>query len=120
MSLKHPVIDSFPFAISGLKIAFKNEPNLKVHLSFGLVAVILALKLGFNTLEMAVLILTVAIVILLELINTVLEAVVNLVSPEIKQQAKIAKDVSAAAVLVSAFFSLLIGACLFLPKIVQL
>ncbi|QLG69585.1 MAG: hypothetical protein CH104c_0353 [Candidatus Woesebacteria bacterium] len=49
-----------------------------------------------------------------------LEALVDLVSPEIKPQAKVAKDVSAAAVLMSAIVSLVIGALLFLPKILEL
>jgi len=117
MSLKHPFIKSFPYAINGLKTALKNEPNFRVHLSFALVATVFGIILKFSFLEMAILLLTIGFVIILELINTMLEALVDLVSPEIREHAKIAKDVSAAAVLVSAIISVIIGVLLFLPKL---
>lgn len=120
MSLKHPVLKSFPYAISGLKTALKNEPNFRVHISFAFVAIVMAIILKLSSIETAILILTIAFVIILELINTMLEALVDLVSPEIKEHAKIAKDVSAAAVLVSAIVSLIVGSLLFLPKVLIL
>ena len=64
--------------------------------------------------------LTIALVIILELVNTSLETIVNLVEPDIKEQAKIAKDVSAAAVLISAGVSIAVGLLLFAPKIIAL
>lgn len=100
--------------------ALKDEPNLKIHLAVAFSAMTLAVLLKLSTIEFAILVLTIGMVITLELINTMLEALVDLVSPEIKPQAKVAKDVSAAAVLVSAFVSLIIGAILFLPKILKL
>lgn len=117
MSLEHPVIKSFPYAINGLKTALKNEPNFRVHLVFAFTAVAAGVILKLSLLELAVLILTIGFVIIMELINTMLEALVNLVSPEIKEHARIAKDVSAAAVLISAIISVAIGILLFLPKI---
>jgi diacylglycerol kinase len=54
----------------------------------------------------------------LELINTSIEEIVNIVSPEIKPEAKIAKDVAAASVLIASIASVLIAAFLFLPKII--
>jgi len=120
MSLNHPIIRSFPYAINGLKTALKNEPNFRVHISFALVVIILGLILKLTAVEMAILFLTIGFVIIMELINTMLESLVNLVSPEIREHAKIAKDVSAAAVLVSAIISIVIGILLFLPKLVLL
>lgn len=120
MSLKHPIIKSFPFAIDGLVTAFKNEPNFRVHTTFALTAVFFGVVLKLTSVEMAVLVITIGLVITLELINTMLEALVNLVSPEIKPQAKIAKDVSAAAVLISAITAVIVGILLFVPKLVLL
>lgn len=117
MSRTHPIFLSFSYASSGIKTALKNEPNIRIHLVIALLAVILGLFLNFNSIEWIILAFTIAFVLILELINTTLESIVNLVSPEIRPQAKIAKDVSAAAVLVSALLSLVVGAFLFLPKL---
>ena len=120
MSSKNKIIKSFSFAFSGIKEALKNEPNLKIHFFLALLAIVLAYLLKLPMIEWAILILTIGLVLTLELINTSLEAIVNLVSPEIKEGAKIAKDVAAASVLISAAVALLIGAFLFLPKILSL
>lgn len=120
MSLTHPIIKSFPFAFQGLKTALKDEPNFKIHLTFALIAIILGFLLKLTGLEWLLLITTIAFVIIMELVNTSLESIVNLVSPEIKDAARKAKDVGAAAVLVSAIFSVAVGLLLFLPKILKL
>lgn len=117
MSKTHSTPKSFYYAFEGLNKAIKDEPNLRIHFIFGIAAILTGLLLKLSTSEFAILLLTIGLVITLELINTMLEALVDLVSPEIKPAAKIAKDVSAAAVLVSALFSLLVGGLLFLPKI---
>jgi undecaprenol kinase/diacylglycerol kinase (ATP) len=117
MSKNHSSLESFSLAISGLRVAIKNEPNLRIHLTIAFLAVILAAFLKFNSNEWIILFFTIAFVLILELINTSLEALVDLVSPEIRYKAKIAKDVSAAAVLISAILSIIIGVILFLPKI---
>jgi len=118
MSLKHPTAKSFSYAFSGLRLAFKNEPNLRIHTLIGIIALLVGLILNLNTTELAILVLTISFVILLELLNTTLEAIVDLASPKIKPTAKLAKDVAAAAVLISAIVSVVIGALLFLPKII--
>ncbi|OGM08730.1 hypothetical protein A2W13_00845 [Candidatus Woesebacteria bacterium RBG_16_36_11] len=118
MSLKYTTLKSFSFAFDGLKAALKNEPNFRIHIVLAILVVILGLIFKFTFLELAILALTIGFVLILELINTTLEAVVNLVSPEIQDQAKIAKDVSAAAVLVSAILSVIVASFLFIPKII--
>jgi diacylglycerol kinase len=120
MSKKHSTPKSFVYAWEGLSKALKDEPNLKIHFIFAVLAIVAGFILKLSNIEFAILTLTIAFVIILELINTMLEALVDLVSPEIKPQAKIAKDVSAAAVLVAAFISLIIGYFLFFPKILNL
>jgi len=116
MSLRHPILKSFPYAINGILLAFKNEPNFRFHLLAATVVIILAIVVKLTPIEFAILILTIGFVIILELINTTFEALVDLVSPEIREHAKIAKDVSAAAVLLSAILAVAIGALLFVPK----
>jgi len=117
MSQTHPTLMSFGYAFSGLKTALKNEPNIRIHLLISLLAIILAFFLGFSPVEWIILAFTISFVLILELINTSLEALVNIVSPEIKEEARIAKDISAAAVFIGALLSLVVGAFLFLPKV---
>lgn len=82
---------------------------------------ILVIIAGFifkiSTIEWIICIILFAFVISLELVNTAIEAVVDIVMPEINEKAKIAKDVSAASVLVSAICAAIIGLIIFLPKI---
>lgn len=117
MSKTNPTLVSFGYAFSGLKAALKKEPNIRIHLVLALLAIILAFFLNFNPTEWIILAFTIAFVLILELINTTLETLVNIVSPEIKDEAKVAKDISAAAVLVGALLSVVVAGFLFLPKI---
>jgi len=120
MSLEHSIPKSFSYAIQGLKKALTEEPNFRVHVVFGTVTCVLALLLRFSALEWLILAVTIFFVLVLELINTTLENIVDLVSPEITGEAKVAKDVAASAVFLSAIFSILVGLALFLPKIFAL
>ena len=121
MSAKDPrLIRSFKYAINGLKIAAKYEPNIKIHMFLAALSILGALILGFSTTEWTILVLTITVVFILELINTSLEAVVDLVSPQIRNNAKVAKDVSAGSVFIAAVASLIIVALLFGPKALAL
>ncbi len=117
MSKKESIFSSFGFAGSGVKDALRDEPNFRIHIIVGTLALILGFVFKFSTIEFAILILTETIVIVAELINTALENIVDIVSPEKKEEARIAKDVSAAFVLIAAFSSSLVGLLLFLPRI---
>ena len=117
MGMKHSVVKSFNYAFTGLKTAFKNEPNLRIHAITGISALTLGAIVDLSRVEWLILVFTIFWVISLELINTMLEALVNIVSPEIKHHAKVAKDVSAACVLMSAILSVIVGLVLFLPKL---
>lgn len=120
MSKKRSLAKSFHFAFQGLGEAFRKEPNFRVHILSALVAFGAAFYLSFNLFEWIILAFTVCLVIIAELMNTAVESLVDIVSPEIKQEAKLAKDVLAAAVFVSALLSLLVGGLLFVPKIIPL
>lgn len=120
MSKKGKLINSFGFAFQGIKEAFTYEPNFKIHVLIGVLVSILAFYLNFSRQDWLVLIFTIFFVLILELINTAIEELVNLVSPEFSQNAKIAKDVSAAAVLLGSFLAVIVGLILFLPKLLNL
>jgi diacylglycerol kinase len=120
MGLKHTTARSFYYAFQGLNTAFRKEPNLQIHTAMALIALILGAVLGLSPIEWLLLAFTIFYVITLELLNTVLESVVNLVSPEIKPHAKVAKDVSAACVLLGAIMAVIVGLFLFLPKVAAL
>lgn len=117
MSREYSLTKSFKFAFEGIKAAFKEEPNLRIHFIFAFITLVAAFLLNFSAVEWLILAFTISLVLILELLNTALEALVNLVSPEVKPEAKIAKDVSAAAVFLSAALSVVVGIVLFLPKI---
>jgi len=118
--MMHTTAKSFFYAFQGLKTAFKNEPNLRIHFFLATAATIIGVLVGLSVIEWLILIFTIFWVISLELLNTMLEALVNLVSPDIQPYAKVAKDVSAATVLLSAILSVIVGIVLFLPKIALL
>ncbi|MDP2930045.1 MAG: diacylglycerol kinase family protein [bacterium] len=120
MSKKHSLLKSFTYAFEGLATAFRNEPNFKIQVVIAILCLLLAVVFKLSFSEIAILILTIGLVLILELINTTMEALVDLVSEEVKPKAKIAKDVSAAAVLLSAILSVIVGIFLFLPKLFKL
>ena len=120
MSVNSNIFTSFKYAIDGLKTAVKKEPNFRIHLLIATATLITAYILRFTTIEWLLISFTITLVLLLELVNTTLESIVDLVSPKISDKARIAKDVSAAAVFLSALFAVIVGLTLFIPKILSL
>jgi diacylglycerol kinase len=108
---------SFKDAFHGIRDAFRSELNLRIHFLATILAVVLAFYLKFNLTEFAILTLTIFSVVIFELINTVVEKLVDMHSLEISEEARIIKDISAGAVLLSAIMAAIIGLLLFLPKL---
>ena len=110
---------SFRYAAQGLGYATVSQRNFRIHLATAAVVFGLATVLQLDLTRMAVLVLTVAAVLVLELLNTAIEAVVDLsIGRRYHPLARIAKDcAAAAAVLVAAISSLLIALCLLLPPL---
>ena len=119
MERRHSLVKSFQFAFEGMKVALAKGRNFRIQFVLGFLALVLAFVLKFSPVEWAILIVTIASVLILELINTSIEAIVDLVSPEIRNEARVAKDVSAAAVLIASIASVAIAAFLFLPKLLS-
>ena len=110
------LISSFNFAWQGIKYAFNTQRNFRIHTTMTIVALGLAFILQATTVEMALISLTCAMVMVLELLNTALESVVDLtVEQNYHELAKIAKDCAAGAVLMSAIASLSVAGFILLP-----
>lgn len=107
---------SFKFAWQGVVYAFETQRNFRIHTMMSVLALSLATVFKVTTIEMALISLTCAIVMVLELLNTALESVVDLtVGQNYHKLAKIAKDCAAGAVLISALASLLVAGFILLP-----
>lgn len=113
----HSLLKSFKFATQGIISEFKKGRNFRIQILMGTLAVILGIVLKITPPEWFSLILVISSVLILELINTAVESMVDMISPEIQEKAKIAKDVSAGAVLVASIAATVVGAFLFIPKI---
>ena len=114
------LIDSFKYAFEGLFFGLKTVKNIRVHLFFTFLVVVGGIFFEITKVEWLICLLFISLVISLELVNTAVEETVDLAMPKIHPVAKIAKDVSASAVLVSAIMSLIAGFIIFLPKVLGL
>lgn len=111
---------SFIYPIKGLRYAYRNEQNLAVDVGVALLVTIAGFIFKLNLVEWAILALTIGLVISCELINTAIEAVVDLVTEDYHPLAKVAKDTAAAAVFVFAIIAVIVGLIIFLPKVIAL
>jgi diacylglycerol kinase len=114
---KGVLLRSFGYAFEGVAYIFRTQRNARIEIAVAIAAVAAATWLGISSVEWAVLVLTIAVVLALEWINTALELAVSLASPEQNPSAKAAKDVAAACVLLAAASSVVIGLLLFAPRI---
>lgn len=109
---------SFKNAFAGLVWSLKTQPNFRVHLVCSLIAVILGLYLRITSTEMAIILFAILLGLSAEMINTALESMTDLITTEWKEQAKIAKDVSAGMMLLVAMGAVLIAIFIFGPYLV--
>ena len=100
---------SFRYAFAGWWYVIRTQKNAWIHAVISLAVVIVAVWLRLVARDIAVLVLTIAMVWIAEFLNTALEAVVDLASPERHPLAKVGKDVGAAAVLIAALASVIVG-----------
>ncbi|MDO5118769.1 MAG: diacylglycerol kinase family protein [Coriobacteriales bacterium] len=110
----HPTFRrSFLFAVQGFRTALTQERNLKVMLAAGGITIVAGLIVGLDALSWAIVLVCCGIIIAAELINTAIEKVVDLVSPEFHPLAGQAKDIAAAAVWVMALLVAIVGILVF-------
>lgn len=112
---------SFEFAWNGFKTAYREEKNMRVHLSAAVLAITAGVIFRLSLAEWRWLLLAIFLVIVMEIINTTFENMVDLVTKRhFDPIAKKVKDMAAAAVLITALFAVVIGVLLFVPKIWQI
>ncbi|MEE0844843.1 MAG: diacylglycerol kinase family protein [Eggerthellaceae bacterium] len=111
------LLKAFGCAGSGIAYAFVSQRNLKIHLAFAFLAVVLGFALRISEAGWLAVIICIALVMSLEVVNTAIESIVDLVSPEWHILAKRAKDCAAGAVYLAAFASLAVACVVFLPRI---
>ena len=115
------ILVAFKVAIEGMLYCVRHEANFKVHLSIMLAMIGMAFYFQVTTVEWCVLMLTSGMVLVLELMNTAVEATVDLVVGERHHPlAKVAKDTAAGAVLLMAAFAVVVGLLIFVPRILGL
>ena len=113
-------IASFKFAFSGLWYALRTQRNARIHVGFAILAILMGMVLRISTVEFALVFVAIASVFIAEMFNTVIEICIDLASPDYHPLAKIAKDVAAGAVLLSAMLSIVIGLYIFIPHLWKL
>lgn len=113
-------ITSVRYSLAGIVHALLTERHVQIHFFTAFFAILLAFLLSVSKLEWLVLIVVISLTISLELVNTAVERVVDLVSERYHPLAKHAKDCAAGAVLISAIASVIIGCIIFIPHIIEL
>lgn len=110
---------SFKYALQGITSAIRQEPNLKIHLFFAFLVVAGAIFFKITEPEWIAVISMIGLVISVELTNTAIESVINHFTDQVHPGAKLAKDISAGAVLIVAITALIVGLIIFLPRLSQ-
>ncbi|MDP9174862.1 MAG: diacylglycerol kinase family protein [Planctomycetota bacterium] len=113
------LIRSFTFAFSGLWFMLRTQRNARIEVAIGIAACGMGAWLGISPTQWAVLVLTIALVLILEGLNTSIEAAVDLASPQQHLLAKAAKDLAAGMVLVAAIAAIAIGLLIFGPLLLN-
>jgi diacylglycerol kinase (ATP) len=111
---------SFGYAFNGIAYATKTQLNFRIHIVASLLAVYMGYALHISVSEWQWVIMCIALVLIIELLNTAIEFLTDLVSPAYNKLAGHVKDVSAGAVVIAALFALVMGSIIFLPKLLLL
>lgn len=113
---KASILKSFGYAFQGIFTCIKKERNMKIHCVMAILVTVAGFLLKISVTEWCICLLLFGLIWALEMVNTSIEAVVDLVTKEKKPLAKIAKDTAAGAVLAASIMAALIGCIIFIPK----
>lgn len=111
---------SFEHAFDGFVYTVKSQPNFRFHLLATICVVLMGIYFSISRTDWLILTFTINMVLVAEMVNTSIESVVDLVTTERRQDAKIAKDVASGLVLVSAVLAVVVGMIIFLPQILSI
>lgn len=106
---------SFKNAWNGLVYVCRTQPNMRVHFIVATLVIIAGWYFSLARLEWLILLFTISLVMVAEMVNTAIESMTDLITTEHRQQAKVAKDVSAGMVLLTAMLSVIVGVYIFAP-----
>lgn len=113
-------ISALKNAFNGIIYTFKTQRNLKIQLVISIIAIFAGIIFKISILEWAIVTVIIFMVFFSEILNTVVETIVDMITTEYNENAKIAKDISAGAVTLVSFASVVIGILIFLPKILEI
>lgn len=111
---------SFQHAFDGLAWAFRTQPNFRIHFLLAALALSLGVYFRIQPVEMIIIVFTIILGLTAELINTAIEAMTDLITKEWREEAKVAKDVSAGMMLLTAGGAVAVAAIIFVPYIVSI
>ena len=111
------LVKSFRYAIKGLVKTVREEQNLQIQGSIALIAIILAIYFKIDRLEWALLIFVIGLVILMEIANSAIERITDVLKPRINGYVKEIKDIMAAAVMLASIVAVIVGLIIFWPYI---
>ncbi len=111
---------SVKYALDGVHYGFKYNQNLRIVFVIGALVVVASLLLGVDAFQMGILGVMILLVISTEMINTAIEQMTDLITKEHREEARVAKDVSAGMVLITSAGSIIVGVLIFLPHILKL
>lgn len=117
---KEPLYKSFGYAFEGIFSGIRKERNMKIHCVAAIGVTAAGILFHISALEWCICLVLFGMIMALELVNTAVEAVVDLVTEEKRPLAKLAKDTAAGAVLIAALMAAAAGLIIFLPKLSQL
>ena len=120
MNMLSKIVRSFQYAAKGVLTSFAGQRNIKIHLFFGMAAILLSVILKISRLEFLIILLMVFLVIILEMINTAVEKTVDMVSTEKNSKAGNIKDIMAGAVMLAAILSVITGVYIFVPYVYKI
>jgi diacylglycerol kinase len=115
MNSLQKLFKSFRYAGRGMKYVLKNEQNFQIEILGGLFVIILMFLFPTRSLEKIALFIVIFAVLVMELINTIFERVVDMLKPRVHPYAQLVKDVMAAAVLLSSIGAVIVGVIIFYP-----
>lgn len=111
------IFDSFNFAFEGIIHVLRTQRNLRIHFGVAVVVLILALIVDVTKIELIALLLSVTFVLIAEMLNTAVEAAIDIATTSFDPMAKLAKDIAAGAVLIAAVNALAVGYIVFSGKV---
>ena len=111
------ILDSFNFAFEGIIHVLRTQRNLRIHFAIAFAVLILALIVNVTKMELIALLISVTFVLIAEMLNTAVEAAIDIATTSFDPMAKLAKDIAAGAVLIAAINALAVGYIVFSGKV---